>query len=71
MVNVRCSKCGSCEKFLIETSDGRTLELKGTISTDRILKPVHMTCTYCNLQWKQVPVALAPAEDPFARRVMH
>ncbi len=71
MVNLRCSKCGSSENFLIETQDGRTLEVKGSLSTDRIMKTVHITCTYCNLQWKQVPVSLAPPADPIAKRVMH
>lgn len=71
MVNLRCSKCGSCSGFLIETSDGRTLEVRGNLSQDRILKPVYVTCTYCNTQWNQVPIALAKPVDPFAKRVMH
>jgi ssDNA-binding Zn-finger/Zn-ribbon topoisomerase 1 len=71
MVNLRCSKCGNSSGFLIETSDGRTLEVKATISQDRILKPVYVTCTYCNTQWNHAPLALANPVDPFAKRVLH
>ncbi len=71
MVNLRCSKCGNSKGFLIETSDNRTLEVKAAISQDRILKPVYVTCTYCNTQWHHSPIALKAAADPFAKRVMH
>lgn len=71
MVNLRCSKCGSDAGFLIETQDGRTIEVKKSLSTDRILKTVHVTCTYCNSHWDHAPIALVPPVDPFARKVMH
>lgn len=56
MVNLRCSRCGSAEGFLIETGSGKTLDIKGSLSTDRILKTVHVTCVYCNTHWDHVPV---------------
>jgi DNA-directed RNA polymerase subunit RPC12/RpoP len=73
MVNLRCAKCGSDAGFLIETADGRALDVKGNLSTDRIKRDVHVTCTYCNNHWDHVPISVRDArlEDPFRRRVMH
>ncbi len=58
MVNLRCSKCGSDAKFLIETQDGRRLEIPGHLDQDRIKATVRVTCTYCNLTWDHAPVRL-------------
>jgi len=56
MVLLRCSKCGSDAGFLIETGDRKTLEVKGKLPMERILKSVLVTCTYCNNRWDHVPV---------------
>ena len=58
MANLRCSKCGSDAGFLIETSDKKVLQVKGRLPTDRILKTVLCTCTYCNNTWDHVPITL-------------
>ncbi|MEA3191294.1 MAG: hypothetical protein QOD77_1876 [Thermoplasmata archaeon] len=58
MVFLRCSKCGSDSGFLVETQDRKTLEVKGKLPMERILKSVLVTCTYCNNRWDHVPVAL-------------
>ena len=58
MVNLRCSKCGSHSGFLIETSSGQTLEVKGTLGVERIKATVRVTCTYCNAVWDHVPMKL-------------
>ena len=58
MVNLRCSKCGSDAGFLIETQNGRTIEVSGSLSTERIKATVRVTCTYCNTTWDHVPVRL-------------
>ncbi len=58
MVNLRCSKCGSDAGFLIETQAGKTMEVRGSLSTDRIKASVRVTCMYCNLTWDHVPVRL-------------
>ncbi len=73
MVNLRCAKCGSDSGFLLATTDGKTLEVGGPLSTDRIRKTVGVTCTYCNNQWDHVPITVQDARvaDPFQRRVMH
>lgn len=56
MVLLRCSKCGSDAGFLIETADRKTLEVKGKLPVERILKSVLVTCVYCNNRWDHVPV---------------
>ncbi|MES2153952.1 MAG: hypothetical protein V4510_02350 [bacterium] len=56
MVLLRCAKCGSDAGFLIETSDRKTLEVKGKLPMERILKTVLVTCVYCNNRWDHVPV---------------
>jgi hypothetical protein len=73
MVNLRCSRCGSSEGFLIETQDGKTVDIRGSLSTDRILKTVHVTCVYCNTHWDHVPIRLQTdvTLDPFRRKVVH
>lgn len=58
MVLLRCSKCGSDSGFLVETQDRKTLEVKGKLPMERILKSVLVTCTYCNNRWDHVPVSL-------------
>ncbi|MGB1698187.1 MAG: hypothetical protein ACPHK8_07285 [Thermoplasmatota archaeon] len=63
MVDLRCNKCGSSEGFLIETQDGKELPIKGRLNVDRILKTVHVTCTYCNNDWSHVPIRLVD-KDP-------
>lgn len=69
MVNLRCSKCGSDAGFLIETQNGRTLEVSGSLSTGRIKASVRVTCTYCNTTWDHVPVRLVDAlENKMGRR---
>lgn len=57
MVNLRCAKCGSDAGFLIETQNGRTIEMKASLSTERIKASVRVTCTYCNTTWDHAPVA--------------
>lgn len=66
MVLLRCSKCGSDAGFLIETSDKKTLVVKGKLPLERILKTVLVTCTYCNTRWDHVPISLKNKEDEFA-----
>ena len=70
MVNLRCSKCGSDSGFLIETQDGRALEIRGNLTTDRIKATVRVTCTYCNSTWDHAPVRLVDKnlQDAFHRR---
>ena len=58
MTNLRCSKCGSDTRFLITTADKKVLEVRGHITTDKILKTVMVTCTYCNNTWDHVPITL-------------
>ncbi|MGB1586864.1 MAG: hypothetical protein ACPHID_07460 [Thermoplasmatota archaeon] len=73
MVNLRCSKCGSHSGFLIETSGGQTLDVKGTLGVERIKATVRCTCTYCNNVWDHVPVKLVDTsvESRMGRHVMH
>ena len=70
MVLLRCAKCGSDAGFLIETSDRKTLEVKGKLPMERILKSVLVTCTYCNNRWDHAPVMLkdTSVEESMARR---
>ncbi len=70
MVNLRCSKCGSDAGFLIETQAGKTMDVRGSLSTDRIKASVRVTCLYCNLTWDHAPVALGdePRENRMGRR---
>lgn len=58
MAVLRCSKCGSDSGFLIETQDRKILEVRNTLSMDRIKKSVLVTCMYCNNRWDHVPVSL-------------
>ena len=58
MVLLRCAKCGSDAGFLIKTQDGKTLDVKGRLGTDRIKRTVQVTCTYCNNAWDHIPVLL-------------
>ncbi len=68
MTLLRCSKCGSDAGFLIETKDGRLLESRRPLPTDRIKSTVRVTCTYCNSKWDHVPVMIRDAsEDAVAR----
>lgn len=69
---LRCSKCGSDQGFLIETQGGKAIEVKGRLSTDRIVKSVLVTCTYCNNRWDHVPISLRDTrlEDVTARRLV-
>lgn len=62
MVNLRCSKCGSDAGFLIETSEGKKLEVRGNLDQDRIKATVRVTCTYCNSTWDHAPVRLVDNE---------
>lgn len=62
MVNLRCSKCGSHAGFLIETSNGKTLEIPGQIGVERIKATVRVTCTYCNNLWDHAPISLIDKE---------
>ena len=73
MVDLRCSRCGSSEGFLIETQGGKTLDIKGSLSVDRILKTVHVNCTYCNTHWDNVPVKLKDnvVLDAMGRKLTH
>jgi hypothetical protein len=73
MVNLRCSKCGSDSGFLIETSHGKTLEVRGTLGVERIHATVRVTCTYCNNLWDHVQVKLVDhsVEARMGRHVMH
>ena len=73
MVNLRCSKCGSDAGFLIETSSGQTLEVKGTLGTEKIQATVRVTCTYCNNLWNHVPMQLVDrsVESRMGRHIMH
>lgn len=74
MVNLRCAKCGSDANFLIETQNGRTLEVKASLSTERIKATVRVTCTYCNTTWDHVPVRLvedAPENRMGRRQLVH
>ena len=66
---LRCAKCGSHSGFLIETSDRKTLEVKGSLGLDRIKKAVLVTCTYCNTRWDHVPMTLkdSSVEESMAR----
>ncbi len=70
MVKLRCSKCGSDSKFLVETQDGRKLEIKGNLDQDRIKATVRVTCTYCNSTWDHAPVRITDRnmQDAFQRR---
>lgn len=65
MVLLRCSKCGSDAGFLIETGDRKTLEVKGKLPMERILKTVLVTCTYCNTRWDHVPISLKSKDEEF------
>lgn len=67
---LRCAKCGSHSGFLVETQERKTLEVKGSLSLDRIKKAVLVTCTYCNNRWDHVPMTLKDSsiEDSMARR---
>ncbi len=58
MVNLRCSKCGSDAGFLIETREGKKMDIKGNLDQDRIKATVRVTCTYCNSTWDHAPVRL-------------
>jgi hypothetical protein len=58
MVLLRCAKCGSDAGFMIDTADRKTLEVKGKLPVERILKSVLVTCVYCNNRWDHVPVIL-------------
>jgi DNA-directed RNA polymerase subunit RPC12/RpoP len=58
---LRCAKCGSDAGFLVETRDGRTLEVRGQLGTDRIKRNVLATCTYCNHRWDQGPTVAVEA----------
>ncbi len=58
MANLRCSKCGSDAGFLIETSDRKTIEVKGRLPLERIMKTVLVTCVYCNNRWDHAPMTL-------------
>lgn len=58
---LRCSKCGSDADFLIETANGKTLDVKGKLPLRRIMKTVLVTCAYCNARWDHVPVDLVDA----------
>lgn len=60
---LRCSKCGSHAGFLIETQDGRTLEVAGNLDTRRIRRDVLVTCTYCDHRWDHVPADLLEQQD--------
>lgn len=73
MVNLRCSKCGSSAGFLIETSSGQTLDVKGTLGVERIKATVRVTCTYCNSVWDHVPMKLVDhgVESRMGRHLMH
>lgn len=73
MVNLRCSKCGSDAGFLIETQDGRALEVPGELAQDRIKKTVRVTCTYCDYTWDHAPVHLVETsmDQAFGRHVVH
>jgi DNA-directed RNA polymerase subunit RPC12/RpoP len=73
MVNLRCSKCGSHAGFLIETSNGKTLEVKGQLGVERIQATVRVTCTYCNAVWDHAPMKLVDnsVESRMGRHVMH
>jgi hypothetical protein len=66
---LRCAKCGSHSGFLVETQDRKTLEVKGSLSLDRIKKAVLVTCTYCNNRWDHVPMTLkdSSVEESMAR----
>lgn len=70
---LRCSKCGSDRGFLVETADGRKLEVLGQLGTERIRKSVLVTCEYCNNRWDHVPVAIRDArlEERFEQRLSH
>ncbi len=72
MVNLRCSKCGSDAGFLIETSEGKKLDIKGNLDQDRIKATVRVTCTYCNSTWDHAPVRLVDMalKAAFERRHM-
>ena len=59
MTNLRYAKCGSDGGFLIETADHKTLECKGKLPLERILKRVLVTCTYCNNRWDHEPIDLS------------
>jgi len=63
MTNLRCSKCGSDSGFLITTKDRKVLTVRGTLSVDKILKTVMVTCTYCNNYWDHVPITLRQKDD--------
>lgn len=63
MTLLRCAKCGSDAGFLVETSSGKTLEVKGNLQTERIKKTVAVTCYYCNNRWDHVPITLHERHD--------
>lgn len=70
---LRCSKCGSDSGFLIETSTGSTLTVKGKLPSDRIRNTVHVTCTYCNAVWDHVPMRVTDPRvgSTMGRTVQH
>ncbi len=70
---LRCAKCGSDAGFLIETQEGKTLEVRGQLSTERIRKSVLVTCEYCNTRWDHVPIAVHDTrlEERFEQRLSH
>lgn len=49
---LKCSKCHSDRGFLITTSDGKNLEIKGQLPVERILQTVMVACLYCNKRWE-------------------
>jgi len=73
MLHLRCAKCGSDAGFLIDTKDGRLLEVKSRLPVDRIKATVHVTCTYCNSRWDQVPMTLVDKslEERIGSRLTH
>ncbi len=70
-MNLRCNKCGSDQGFLLETSAGKTVEVKGKLGTDRIKATVLVTCTYCNNRWDHVPVSLVDNSLDLESKVQH
>jgi len=70
---LRCSKCGSDSGFLIEMQDGKTLEVRGRLDTERIRRTVLVTCTYCNHRWDHAPIALVDKrlEERVSPRLVH
>ena len=73
MVNLRCSKCGSDSGFMIETRNGQTVEIKGSLGVERIQATVRVTCVYCNNLWDNAPIRLVDdsVERRMGRHVMH